>query len=102
MAKSQYREADSILDAIKSGRFYSSAGPQIRSVERNGDALRVECSDAAEINFISRGWCGKHIKAPPGEPLNAAEFALGSADVYVRIEVIDSTGRGAWTNPLYL
>jgi len=102
MVKSQYRDADSILEAIRSGRFYASTGPEIRSVQEDGGILKVECSDAAEINFISRQWYGRHEEAPDGEALNAAEFALEHGDAYVRIEVIDSEGHAAWTNPLYL
>ena len=102
MVKSQYRDADSILEAVKSGRFYASTGPEIKSVQEDGGILRVECSDAAEINFLSRQWCGRHEEAPDGETLNSAEFSLDHGQGYVRIEVMDSEGRTAWTNPLYL
>lgn len=102
MVKSEYRDADSILEAVKAGRFYSSAGPEIKSVEKFGDLLQVQCSDAAQINLIGRGPCGRRLAAPDGEVLTSAEFDLAGQQAYVRIEVIDSAGRAAWTNPLFL
>ena len=102
MVKSQYRDADSIIEAIKAGKFYSSTGPSIISVEKTDDRLRVECSDAAAINFICREWSGRHIEAPDGEVLNSAEYSTGSQQGYVRVEVIDAKGKAAWTNPLFL
>jgi len=102
MVKSRYRDADSILEAVRAGRFYASCGPEIRSVTRHDSTLRVECSDAAEIHFICRGPHGSNVRAPEGGALNAAEFNLNDQQGYVRIEVIDAGGRVAWTNPLVL
>jgi len=102
MVKSESRDADSILKAVKAGRFYSSAGPEIKSIEKNGDLLQIECSDAAEIDLIGRGWLGGRTVAPDGEVLNSAEFGLNGQQGYVRIEATDPAGRTAWTNPLFL
>jgi hypothetical protein len=102
MVKSEFRDADSILGAIKAGRFYASSGPEIKTVIRDGDLLRVECSDAAEINFICRASNGRHIEAPDGDFLTAAEFELSKHHAYARIEIVDASGRVAWTNPLFV
>lgn len=102
MVKAQARDAESVLDAIKAGRFYASSGPEIRNVERHDNRLRVECSDAAVISFVCRKTFGQCIYAAEGETLNAAEFTLDRQQGYVRIEVVDSQGKTAWSNPLYL
>jgi len=102
MAKAAGRDAGSILDAIKAGRFYASTGPEIKSVELAGSRLIVRCSDAAAITFFCRAHSGQCLSAPPGEVLNGAEFTVAKEQGYVRIEVTDKQGHAAWTNPLYL
>jgi len=102
MVKSRYRDADSILEAVRTGRFYASRGPEIHSVARDGSTLHVECSDAAEIHFICRASNGSNVQAPEGGTIKAADFTLNDRQGYVRIEVIDAAGRAAWTNPLIL
>jgi len=113
MVKSPCRETEAILEAIRAGRFYSSTGPEIRSVRREADKLAVECSDAVAINLIGRNSAGQRLAAPGVDQesaggaavdsrLNSASFSFGGMTGYARIEVVDSLGRSAWTNPLYL
>ena len=102
MVKSLDREAGAIVQAIKAGRFYASTGPEIKSVVLEGSRLTVECSPAAVVNFIGRAAAGRQIAAPEGETMTSASFDLASEFGYVRIEVVDSRGRTAWTNPHYL
>lgn len=102
MVKARDREAGSILQAIKAGQFYASTGPEINSVTLKDNRLSVQCSPAAAINFICRANCGRSIAAPGSETLTSAGFDLSRELGYVRIEVVDSNGRTAWTNPLYL
>jgi len=102
MLKCPYREAGSIIDAIKAGQFYSSTGPEIRSVALDGTSLTVECSDAIAINFVGRACSGRRFAAENGGTINSASFELVRNVGYVRIEVTDALGRTAWTNPMYL
>ena len=102
MVKCPYREAGSILAAIKAGQFYASTGPEIKSVALDGIRLTVECSDAAAINFIARASGGRRFAADNGGTINSASFEIARDLGYVRIEVTDAHGRTAWTNPMYL
>ncbi len=94
---------DSILQALKEGSFYASCGPEIYDfyVDDSGNAV-VKCSPAAKIRFH----CDKHptaIRRPEeGELLTQAELNLKGAYDYIRAVVIDSEGRYAWTNPIFL
>jgi len=102
MLKSEKRDLESILDAIKGGRFYSTCGPEIRSIERRDNQLSVECSDAVAVNLVCRKQFGWRVAAPEGQVINSAQLTLDRQMGYVRVEVVDARGRAAWSNPLFL
>jgi len=94
-----------ILDALKNGAFYASAGPQITDFYVDGDNVVVECDPCARMRVI----CDKHPSPmKEGEGLTRAEFYIGDKNwphkawMYVRAEVTDAQGRRAWTNPIFL
>ncbi|MCZ7647891.1 MAG: CehA/McbA family metallohydrolase [Planctomycetota bacterium] len=105
---------EAVVAALRAGLNYASCGPRILelSVEdhvwKSKDAgkpdvpshrLRVKTSAAREIFFLSdRG--GGFEAAPEGGTLEAAEFLVRPGSRYVRIEVLDTQGRKAWSNPV--
>lgn len=101
MVKANELSAESILAALVSGRFYSSAGPRIDDVSVQGDRIRVRTSPVQAIHFMSHGPRGHSFFAPKGEQLTHAEWTVDTRARYVRIECIDAFGRPAWTQPVY-
>ncbi|MHB8962730.1 MAG: PHP domain-containing protein, partial [Saccharofermentanales bacterium] len=70
VAKADDLSASSILDALKSGSFYSSTGPSITEFYvENGEAC-VECSDVASIHFMTYDNLGRSFHASPGGTLS--------------------------------
>jgi len=88
---------DTIMNALQSGDFYASTGPEIKSLTVDGNKVRIETSDCAKIVYLTKGRRRKTIIAEKGEKLNCAEFEMREADEYFRIRVEDGTGKKAYT-----
>ena len=46
------RDSESVLDALRSGRFYGSTGPVIHDVELSEGRVVVRCSPARSITLL--------------------------------------------------
>lgn len=101
MVKAEALTADAILSAIRHGHFYASSGPEIYDVTLENGVVSVECSKAAAIHFMTGGPRGRTIWAQGGKLLEGGSYRLSGGEKFVRIEVVDSEHRIAWTNPIY-
>jgi hypothetical protein len=96
-----------ILDALRKGRFYASTGPYIHEVEATETVIRVRCSPAERIEFITGSGDGIAFVPLMRKLLDGAVFRLVEDGVprrtggYVRIEIHGSEGSRAWTNPIF-
>ena len=108
------RTAESVLGALREGRFYGSAGPVIHDVEtRDGDVV-VRCSPARSVTLLTGRTSGTSVNAGRLGYRYGADVLEATADglvvaarldrppaaPFARVEVVDSSGRKAWTNPL--
>ncbi len=91
-----------ILDALREGKFYSSCGPEIYDFYLENDTVVIECSPAAKIRLHSMKHPTRICRSEDGT-LTRAEFKIKKEDYrYIRITVIDSNGKYAWTNPIFM
>ena len=102
VVKSEKLDESSIVQAMKSGAFYSSSSPEIYDFRIEDGVAKVRCSPVTTINFISRNGTGFQRRADPGRTVTHAEYALKGVRTYLRVECMDGTGHVAWTNPVYL
>ncbi|MFC2968573.1 PHP domain-containing protein [Acidimangrovimonas pyrenivorans] len=100
MVKAEQNSPEALLEALKAGQFYSSQGPELRSVRIDDKAVEVECSAARSV--IIQG-VGTGAKAVHGTSLTRARVPLDRLgdSPWVRVTVIDSAGRRAWSNPYW-
>ena len=102
MIKSASLDAASIMEALKTGSFYSSCGPVIEDCEiRNGE-LTLKCSPVREVHLICQRANGCSFYADGKKNLTEIKIPVDPAGKrwkYLRIEVMDNQGRHAWTNP---
>jgi len=114
-ARCRERSAEAVLDALRTGAFYSSAGPEIRSLEVGDAAVEVRCSPARSVTVVGERRFGSRVNAGRlgyplrGEILESSDDGLivaarlaRPAGPYGRLEVEDARGRKAWTNPLWI
>ena len=110
------RTPEAVLDALRTGTFYSSTGPEIRGVEIEGRSVVVHCGQAESVTLFAGRRRGARVNAGRlGYPNDARVLArdenglITAAELrrprgrtpYGRVEVADAAGRRAWTNPLW-
>jgi hypothetical protein len=110
------RTASAVLDALRGGRAYGSAGPELHGVVVEADAVVVRCSAAASVRLRSGPWDGCAVNADGDAGdwrgtaleqddeglLRAARFEHPEFWHWARVEVEDARGRLAWSNPFSL
>jgi len=115
MIRAAERSQEAVLEALRTGSFYGSTGPELHAVEVTDEAIEVRSSPVASATLV----CGRHRGARVnagrlGYPHNARVVERDSAGLitacrlerpwdapYGRLEVCDPFGRRAWTNPLW-
>ncbi len=92
---------ESIIDGLLSGNFYSSMAPIIHSLYVEDGRVYVECSDARQITYSTRGRRTQAVNAIDGR-VNRAVFEIKDTDEYFRIDVIDAHGLRANTQAYFI
>lgn len=92
-----------IMNAIRSGNFYSSCGPAIHSITFDGGQLHLETSPVRFARIVGPAWNGSGltIGSPNGHLLRQVSFSLHQDWRYTYVELEDNRGRRAWTNNLF-
>jgi hypothetical protein len=115
MVRAADTSQEAVLDALRTGSFYGSTGPEITSVELAADVVTVRCSPAASVTLLAGRARGARANAGRlGYPHNSEIVERDSAGLipacrlekpwntpYGRLEVADTLGRRAWTNALW-
>lgn len=103
MVKSTHNEPEALLDALKTGSYYSSTGPSIYDIRilPDGDTLSVKCSPAERIYLT--GYGPKSVPVA-GYGLHGAEFSIRAfkESPFLRVTVRDCHGGRAYSNPIWL
>jgi hypothetical protein len=114
-ARCPERTQAAVLDALRSGSFYSSTGPTIGGLEVDGDGVIVQCSPARSVTLYAGRHRGARVNAGRlGYPHNgrvlqraddgsitAVRLDRPHGSLYGRIEVAGRDGGKAWTNALW-
>ncbi len=114
MVRAAERTQESVIEALRRGHTYASAGPTIVDVELDGDELEIACSPARSIVLMSRHETGWGVRADGRNRMEDARILARDdrgfvtrarfsppADLpYRRFVVEDATGAKAWTNAI--
>lgn len=100
MVKSERLEPDALVEALKTGDYYSSTGPVIHDLTvEPGERLMVRCSPAQRVFLLG---ANARYRAIGEQGMTEAEFDLSDwASPYARVLVRDAAGKKAWTNPVW-
>lgn len=99
MVKARQNTAESILEALKSGSFYCSAGPEIHEFFVEADMVHLRCSP------VSRIWINgdaHQYQRLLGDGITEFTAKCEGSERYIRAECMDSSGRSAYSNPIFL
>lgn len=91
---------DSIMEAIRSGAFFSSGGPKILDIKLKDNILEVTTTPVVSACFLSNLALGYCINSPDGA-ITIAQFELKPRYKFVRFECMDHNHTIAWSNPVY-
>ena len=112
--KAAERSAGAVLQALREGHSYASAGPVLHEVHRDGNAVEVACSPCRAV-FLQQdreqgcGVVAGNRGRRSGRILAASESGLITRAVieapaagpgYLRVRAVDAAGWSAWTNVL--
>jgi len=105
MVQAESLTHENIIQALLSGNYYSSSGPEIYDWGVRDGVAYVECSPVNRVNFVAGDLVGdgatvlcKNID----ETLTRAEWKMRGHERYLRVECIDKHGKTAWSNPIWL
>ena len=99
MVEAEECTEEALLRAIREGRFYATQGPEVHAW-REGDEIVVRCSPCDEIVFFSDClWCKRVFT---GNGLEQARYQITEKDHFVRVQVMDKSGRCGYTNCIVL
>ena len=98
MVKAAANEPGALVEALKAGLYYSTQGPDIFGLARQGDDLVVETSACEQI--ILAGPHSLSVYAA-GSGITSARLPLARfAGKQGRLMIMDDRGRTAWSNPM--
>ena len=102
MVKSEKLDHESIVKNLLNGNYYSSSGAVITQWGIQNGEVYVDCEDAERVNFICGGCIGssRTVMMENQIPLRHVSIPLTGQEEYVRIEVKNTLGQTAWTNPI--
>lgn len=101
MANAAECTAPAILAAIRSGNYYSTCGPEIHSIAFADGEVWLETSPIQFARLVGPASNGKRLGSFGGELLTSVSFTVPENWRYAYIEIEDTQGRRAWTNPLF-
>lgn len=112
--RAQERSQAAVLAALVEGSGYSSTGPVIHGITREGDSVEVRCTPCRSVTLISGkatgaavhtgrlGYrhAGRELECDRDGLVVRARLDIPPSAKHVRVEVADAAGRKAWSNPI--
>jgi hypothetical protein len=98
--RAEENEPEAVLEALKAGACYASQGPRIRSIDVEGDRMRVRCPAVSSTIVQEAGMAARALR---NASLLAGEMLLAgfAASPWTKVRVVDRAGRRARSNPLW-
>ena len=116
MVRAAERSREAVVAALRDGLSYASAGPTIREVQRDGDAVEVSCTPCSAVVLHGRYEQGWGVTADRrGRQLSARILGRNDDGLitrarivpddeeppdWTRVVVMDARGRKAYSNPI--
>ena len=114
MVHAAERSEEAVLEALRRGHTYASAGPQFRDLTVDGGVFEVRCSPSSAVVLGSRYEQGMAVRADGRNRMeNARVLERDDAGLimrarfepapdlpYHRFVLEDERGRKAWSNPI--
>ncbi|SDH91894.1 hypothetical protein SAMN05421505_12664 [Sinosporangium album] len=93
-------DPDLLLAALKAGAYYSSTGPELHGVTIQRGAVLVRTSPASKV-IVSGGVPAPAVRQGDARTEWKVPLDRLRNSSYIRVTVVDSSGRRAWSNPIW-
>lgn len=115
MICSSDRSPESIVSALREGRYYATQGPEFKRISYKDGIFEAEFTPVTSVIGISnqcRGFCAgvPNFEGDGEAPeITSCRFETAKLNTagkvpiecnYFRLQIIDAEGRHAWTNPI--
>ena len=101
VVRAEKREAEAIVEALSRGDFYASTGVELVDYVADSRSLNVQVKEKNlaryRIQFIGSG--GRVLQETRGLE---ATYTIRGGEGYVRAKVVDSNGKTAWMQPVFV
>jgi len=94
--------ADEIMGGIRRGNFYSSCGPEFRSIAFDGSELHLATSPVQFVRLVGPGPLGLRVGSFGDGLITEVDLPVPEDWAYAYVEIEARTGRRAWTNSLFV
>lgn len=103
VVKAEELTRNSIMESIEKGSFYASTGPEIEEFYIEDNIVHFKCSPVQRI-YLNGCRRQIQIKISQNNADDLTEFSapLQGTEKFVRIECIDSKGKKAYTNAIFI
>jgi len=101
MVRAEKLGAAEILQALEQGEFYASTGVTLREYSADKKHINIQIAEETTSKYIVQfiGQWGKVLKEATTNP---AIYTFKGDEMYVRAKIIESNGKAAWTQPVFL
>lgn len=99
VVKARDRSPQAIMEALHTGSFYTSEGPEIYDFYIEDDMVHIKCSPCEKI-YICCKW--RPYQRIFGRHVTEFHTKLRGPETFIRCECMDARGRTAWSNPIWL
>ena len=102
MVEADARTPPAILAGLRSGRFYSSTGPEFHTIVCDGDTVTATTSPVQFARLVGPKSVGRRIGSFEGALIDHLAFEVPADWRYAYLEIEDNCGKRAWTNTLFI
>ncbi len=93
---------DNIISALEQGDFYASRGPVIKEAYVENGVLHIECSPVCRIALQTETRAGRRVYSEDNtDSITSVDIPLDFKHQYIRLVLVDSFGKRAWTRAYY-
>ena len=95
-------DRESVLGAVRSGRFYCSNGLELERLDFDGSTITVEAESkdwqGSPNRYVFSGMGGETLSVVEAK---SAQYTLRGDEQYVRVRAHSEAGASLWTQPVY-
>lgn len=113
MLKASSLDLPSVMKSLSLGHFYATQGPEFYDISVRNGVIAVKCGPVSNIYFIganrrgrNEAFCRSYEENRDYESVDSvftgAEYKIRGTEQYIRVEIMDSKGKWAWSNPIFL